>query len=1226
MRSRRFLAYTLFTTLALSSTPTLAQADDDDATFAVGTSRRDLEEGQTATVTAAVTNDATFAEDKTIALSVSGTASTDDYTLSPESLTLAAGASSASATLAVADDAVEEETENIVIAVSVAGAGVGSVTVRVHPSDPSSAPQAQEDPIPTSTQKGDIIVAAQPFVRAPQTADPEKPSATNDAYARIQYLKPIPGGNRLAFNDLRGILYATDADGATPVAYLDLRDQNVGFYAELFPNESGLFGFAFHPEFAKLGRPGYGKFYTSFSVKEDSGVADYLDNVGSHESVVREWTATNPTASVFAGTSREVFRIGQPRPTLDIGTLAFNPAAAEGEADYGKLYIGMGDGGGINDPDQHGQNLANPLGAILRIDPLGGNSERGYGIPADNPFADNPGVAPEIWAYGLRHPQHFSFDASGRMFINDIGEDQIEEVNIGRAGANYGWRLREGTFATAFGVDSQDTGSVFALPANDSGFEYPVAQYDHDTEGRAIGSGFLYEGETIPALKGKYVFADLVQGYLFAIDAADLTPGTPAARDELRVTFDGTERSIIEVVGQTDTYRPDVRDAKRADLRLGVDHSGELYLLTKTDGWIRRLVANSLTAKFEDMPESHDGGTAFVFRVRFSEVIRNAIASIRDRAFKVTGGSVVNASRVNGNKQHWEIKIQPAGNDDVVIALEANRGCGSGPCTKDHRRLSKRLEETVKGPASPEASITANSATVAEGASATFTVTLEAAPTEAVTVAISVEETETMLPAMVPTAVEIGAGATSAPLAVATDDDRVVESNSTVTATLSAGTGYRVGTDDSAEVVVTDNDEATFTVVAAPEEIAEGGSATVTVSVADGVTFAADQTIALSASGTAAADFTLTPTTQTLTAGDNAVTATVTATEDTEAEAAETVVVTASHNGATVGSATVTIAASDALSDDATLKTLTLSGVDLGTFSSGQTRYEATVANEVSSTTVTATPNDDEASVVIADKDGSTTGTARTVTLAEGENEITVMVTAEDGETEKTYTVTVTREKPPLTAAFEDMPETHDGETEFAFRVRFSEVIRNSIASIRDRAFKVTGGSVVKVSRVNGNKQHWEIKIQPAGDDDVVIALEANRGCGSGPCTEDRRRLAKRLEETVKGPGAGKRLSPVAESTGTPAGYALGVAYPNPFNPEITIEFSVSRDGPVKIEVFNAAGQRLSILVDETLTAGTYKTVWDGLDPNGMRVSSGVYLYRMQAGDFVATRSMTLLK
>ena len=173
---------------------------------------------------------------------------------------------------------------------------------------------------------------------------------------------------------------------------------------------------------------------------------------------------------------------------------------------------------------------------------------------------------------------------------------------------------------------------------------------------------------------------------------------------------------------------------------------------------------------------------------------------MRDRAFDVTGGSVVRARRVNGDKKYWEIEIEPGGNDDVVIALVANRGCNSGPCTQDRRRLSKRLEETVKGPALPEASITAASATVAEGTSASFTVTLGEAPTEAVTVAVSVAETGSMLAETAPMSVEIAAGTTSAVLAVATDDDKVVEDNSTVTATLSSATGYTVGADDSDEV------------------------------------------------------------------------------------------------------------------------------------------------------------------------------------------------------------------------------------------------------------------------------------------------------------------------------------------------------------------------------------------------------------------------------------------
>ena len=102
----------------------------------------------------------------------------------------------------------------------------------------------------------------------------------------------------------------------------------------------------------------------------------------------------------------------------------------------------------------------------MRIDPLGGNAGKGYGIPEDNPFVGRPGVAPEIWAYGLRHPQGFSWDTDGRMFIGDIGQNQVEEVNLGRAGANYGWRLREGTFASGYAV-GRGPGPLYPLPSPD---------------------------------------------------------------------------------------------------------------------------------------------------------------------------------------------------------------------------------------------------------------------------------------------------------------------------------------------------------------------------------------------------------------------------------------------------------------------------------------------------------------------------------------------------------------------------------------------------------------------------------------------------------------------------------------------------------------------------------------------------------------------------------------
>ena len=458
---------------------------------------------------------------------------------------------------------------------------------------PASAQEAIADPIPASIEKGTLSLTATPFVRAPRTEDPVRGGVTNTAYARIQYLLPVPGSARLAFNDIRGILYLTNADGAAPSVYLDLRAEDVGFDNSEFPNEAGFMGFAFHPQFATPDTPGYGKFYTAFDASPESGVADYAEDAANvQESVLREWTADDPNADVFSGASREVLRVGQFAPNHNIGAIAFNPTAAEGTDDYGLLYICYGDGGAANDPNDNGQNLATPLGAIARIDPLGGTDGRRYAIPASNPFVDTEGAAGEIWAYGLRHPQQFSWDVDGRMFIGDIGQDQLEEVNIGVAGANYGWRLREGTFATGYEYGAR-RGPVYPMPEQDRpGFVYPVAQYDHD-EGFAVGGGYVYRGAGIPALYGRYVFTDFPRGRVFAIDVEDLTPGDPATIVEVRLFFNGEERDLVDVAGFPNPYNPRF---PRVDARIGIDHAGELYLLTKGDGWIRKLSAHGRPA------------------------------------------------------------------------------------------------------------------------------------------------------------------------------------------------------------------------------------------------------------------------------------------------------------------------------------------------------------------------------------------------------------------------------------------------------------------------------------------------------------------------------------------------------------------------------------------------------------------------------------------------------
>ena len=428
-------------------------------------------------------------------------------------------------------------------------------------------------------------------MRAPQTSDPASPDLTNQAHARIHALVPFPDGSgRLALTDLRGIVYVTDESGADPSVYLDLTRAEVGFDNTAFPNEAGLLGLAFHPQFGRPGTPGHGRLYTAFSAAAHSGEAHFLeDSANVQESVIREWTAADPGAGAFSGKSREILRVGQFAPMHNVGTIAFNPVAGEADEDFGLLYAGFGDGGGAHDPRRHAQNTSTPLGAILRIDPLGEGGAGGYGIPPGNPLVGTGRGLPEIWAWGLRHPQHFSWAPDGTMFIADIGQDQVEEVNIGLPG-NYGWPLREGTFATAMSGAGPDTGSVYPRPGGPDGLHYPVAQYDHD-EGHAIGGGFVYAGSEIAALWGKFVFTELARGRLLHIDAAALAPNSTAPIREIRIRVDGRVAPLTEVAGHRDAYRPGLL---RVDARLGQDSRGELYLLTKGDGWVRRLAGGAM--------------------------------------------------------------------------------------------------------------------------------------------------------------------------------------------------------------------------------------------------------------------------------------------------------------------------------------------------------------------------------------------------------------------------------------------------------------------------------------------------------------------------------------------------------------------------------------------------------------------------------------------------------
>lgn len=289
------------------------------------------------------------------------------------------------------------------------------------------------DPIPVS--EGVIRVNVREFATLPDI---------DGVPARPMLLVDEPGTRRLFVNDMRGPLYAVSYDGSAVTEYVDINDARWGVRVQSSGRERGFQSFAFHPQFAQAGTPGYGKFYTWTDTENNTQPADFTPGGGTntHHTVLLEWTARTPAAATYDGDPpRELMRFEQPFANHNGGQIAFNPTASTGDADFGMLYVGIADGGSGGDPLELAQNRANGFGKVFRIDPLGRNSRNGkYGIPTDNPFVDTPGTLPEIYALGVRNPQRFGWDpANGRMYLADIGQNTVEEVSPVTPGANLGW-------------------------------------------------------------------------------------------------------------------------------------------------------------------------------------------------------------------------------------------------------------------------------------------------------------------------------------------------------------------------------------------------------------------------------------------------------------------------------------------------------------------------------------------------------------------------------------------------------------------------------------------------------------------------------------------------------------------------------------------------------------------------------------------------------------------
>lgn len=281
--------------------------------------------------------------------------------------------------------------------------------------------------------------------------------------------------------------------------------------------ERGLLGLAFDPGFASNGR-----FYV-----------DYIDKT-TLNTVVASYTV-NATGAVNLASARTIITVAQPAGLSNHkgGWIGFSAA------DPGQLYIATGDGGSGNDPSNNAQNLNSNLGKLLRITPQAGG---GYTVPADNPFV---GVAgnDEIWAYGLRNPFRNSFDrTTGDLWIGDVGQSAREEIDFASAasglgrGANYGWRVREGSIATP--------GISDPTPPN---LTEPIFDYDR-TQGGSIIGGYVYRGGADASLDGKYVFGDYVSGRIWTLSGGTATAlSTPFSGFQLTSFGEGGDGALYAV-------------------------------------------------------------------------------------------------------------------------------------------------------------------------------------------------------------------------------------------------------------------------------------------------------------------------------------------------------------------------------------------------------------------------------------------------------------------------------------------------------------------------------------------------------------------------------------------------------------------------------------------------------------------------------------------------------
>ena len=319
----------------------------------------------------------------------------------------------------------------------------------------------------------------------------------------------VPQADEHYVVDQAGQVYRVGDGDSEPQVAVDLTDRMVEVSGY---DERGLLGMAVHPDY-----DGSGRVYLRYSAPSRSGTPSNF----SHTFVLSEFELA--AGQIDPESERTLLAVPEPQSNHNAGSVAFGPD--------GYLYVGVGDGGGGNDQGRghvadwydpvdggNGQDITeNLLGSVLRIDVDDQTGDRPYGVPDSNPLVGQEGLD-EQFAWGFRNPWRFSFGPDGRFFVADVGQSSYEEINVVERGGNYGWNVREGR--ECFQADSCPGETPEGRPLRD-----PIVQYPHEgggVSGISVIGGYLYDGDGIPALQGRYVFADWrADGELFVATEAD---------------------------------------------------------------------------------------------------------------------------------------------------------------------------------------------------------------------------------------------------------------------------------------------------------------------------------------------------------------------------------------------------------------------------------------------------------------------------------------------------------------------------------------------------------------------------------------------------------------------------------------------------------------------------------------------------------------------------------